>query len=615
MVTTAAPHTLQSSGPAGRLLESVATPRDVRRLPAARLGQLAAEIRDFLIDKVTATGGHLGSNLGVVELTLAVHRVFDVEAGDVVLFDTGHQAYVHKLLTGRREDFDGLRQAGGLSGYPSRAESPHDWIENSHASTALSYADGIAKARLLSGDTGCVVAVVGDGALTGGMAWEALNNLGAAQERPVIVVLNDNGRSYAPTTGGIATHLAELRAGGEAAVCRNVFTGLGLAYVGPVDGHDTEALGKTLVRARALRRPVVVHAVTAKGRGHTPAEEDAADRLHAVGPSVPSPGPARPSWTSVFSEALGELGSERTDLVAITAAMGGPTGLAPFGERFPGRFFDVGIAEQHAVASAAGMAMAGLHPVVAVYATFLNRAFDQVLMDVALHRLAVTFVLDRAGITGPDGPSHHGMWDPALLAAVPGLRLAVPRDAAQLRELLREAVGHRDGPTAVRFPKATVGDNIAALRREGPVDVLSASGIRDVLLVAHGPLAGPCLEAAAALTTRGVGVTVADPRWGLPIAPELLHLASTHRLVVTVEDSLRANGAGGLLSQAVRDHAVTTPVHTLGLPTAFLPHGGRDPLLTEAGLSTAQIIHAVLRARAGKPLYTPHVPAPDGNRR
>jgi 1-deoxy-D-xylulose-5-phosphate synthase len=618
MTSTAAPSLLPFAEPVYPLLDSITTPGDIRHLTTERLDQLAAEIRALLIEKVTASGGHLGPNLGVVELTLAVHRVFGVESGDTVLFDTGHQSYVHKLLTGRRDGFDTLRQAGGLSGYPARSESRHDWVENSHASTALSYADGIAKGHQLSGDTGRVVAVIGDGALTGGLAWEALNNLGAASERPVVVVLNDNGRSYAPTVGALAAHLARLRAAGSGAGGRNLFTDLGFMYIGPVDGHDTPALEEALSRARDLNRPVIVHTLTMKGKGHPPAEADEADRMHAVGPSAPARIPARgapgPSWTSEFSRALLALGSEREDVVAITAAMGGPTGLGPFAERFPERYFDVGIAEQHAVTSAAGMAMGGLHPVVAIYATFLNRAFDQVLLDVALHRLPVTFVLDRAGITGPDGPSHHGMWDPTLLAAVPGMRLAVPRDAAQLRELLGEAAAWREGPTALRFPRATAGDDIPAVRREGRVDVLSASGVRDVLLVSHGPLAGACLEAAATLRAQGIGVTVCDPRWVLPISTELLRLAAVHRLVVTVEDSLRTGGVGSVFAGALRDSVITTPLYALGLPTAFLHHASRDQLLADTGLTPRQIVYAVLRVRAGKTLpHSPHTPAPDGN--
>ncbi|MEU6709692.1 1-deoxy-D-xylulose-5-phosphate synthase [Streptomyces wuyuanensis] len=585
------------------LLDSITGPGDVRRLPAARLEQLAAQIRAFLIESVTATGGHLGPNLGVVELTIALHRVFDVETGDALLFDTGHQAYVHKLLTGRRKEFVGLRQAGGMSGYPSRSESPFDWVENSHASTALSYADGLAKARHLAGDPAAVVAVVGDGALTGGLAFEALNNLGAA-ERPVMVVVNDNGRSYAPTTGALAAHLELLRKGDSAMRRRNIFTDLGFAYFGPVDGHDVHRVEEILRRAQALEQPVVVHTVTVKGKGHRPAENDEADRLHAVGPAsppqVPDQGKPAQSWTSVFSKTLLKLGDERENVVALTAAMGGPTGLATFADAFPSRFFDVGIAEQHAVTSAAGMAMGGLHPVVAIYATFLNRAFDQLLLDVALHKLPVTFVLDRAGITGPDGPSHHGMWDPALLTAVPGLRLAVPRDPAQLRQLLREAVDDESGPTVVRFPKGEAGPDLAAIRRDGTADVLFASGIRDVLLVAYGPLAAECLAAGKALDAQGIGCTVADPRWAAPVAAELVQMAARHRLVVTVEDGLRSHGAGSLLVHALRESAVTTPVHCLGLPTAFIAHGGRARILAQAGLAATQITYAVLRARAGK---------------
>ncbi|MBQ1095041.1 1-deoxy-D-xylulose-5-phosphate synthase [Streptomyces sp. b94] len=597
------------------LLALLDGPGGVRRLPAGQLPSLAAEIRSFLVEKVTVAGGHLGPNLGVVELTLALHRVFDAGAGDALLFDTGHQAYVHKLLTGRRAGFDGLRRAGGLSGYPSRAESGFDWIENSHASTALSYADGLAKARSLSGQPGAVVAVVGDGALTGGMAWEALNNLGAGG-RPVIVVVNDNGRSYAPTVGALASHLDTLRGGGKERRCRNVFTDLGFGYYGPVDGHDAAALEGVLRRARALRRPVVVHAVTVKGKGYGPAEADEAEHLHAVAPAVPARvpaqgGAARPSWTRVFSAALLELAGEHEEVVAITAAMPGPTGLAPFAERFPHRFFDVGIAEQHAVTSAAGLAMGGLHPVVAVYATFLSRAFDQVLMDVALHRLPVTFVLDRAGITGPDGPSHHGMWDASLLALIPGLRLAVPRDATRLRALLREAVAYQAGPTVLRFPKGTAAPDLPAVCSQEGVDVLYASGIRDVLLVSYGPLAQACVAAAAGLAARGIGVTVVDPRWSTPVVPGLLELAATHRLVLTVEDSTRTGGQGCLLAQSLRDHAVHTPVHTLGLPRAFVPHGERDVLLAQAGLSAPQIAYAVLRARAGKPLT--HTTPSDGS--
>lgn len=611
---------LSGAGPSAPLegahLTSLGGPHDVRALPAGQLAALARDIRAFLIEKVCAAGGHLGPNLGVVELTIALHRVFD-SPRDAILFDTGHQAYVHKILTGRAAGFDRLRQAGGPSGYPSRAESVHDWSENSHASASLSYADGLAKAYELRGyQDRSVVVVIGDGAMTGGMAWEALNNIGSSQ-RPVVVVLNDNGRSYAPTTGALADHLHTLKYPGPSAGDRaepNLFTQLGFAYLGPVDGHDTGALQDALDRARILRRPVLVHAVTVKGRGFGPAEGDEADCLHAVGTvdavtgrptPAPDSGPPAVSWTSVFGQALLEVAGDREDVVAITASMLRPTGLYPMAVKYPERVFDVGIAEQHAVTSAAGLALGGLHPVVALYSTFLTRAVDQVLMDVALHRLPVTFVLDRAGITGPDGASHHGMWDLSLLGMVPGMRVAAPRDSSQLRPLLREAVAHDAGPSAIRFPKGTAGPAIEALRRTGSVDVLAESGIRDVLLVSYGPMAHQCLQAAAKLTGQGIGVSVVDPRWVTPVSPELLDLAARHRLVITVEDSSRSGGIGSALAQGLRDHAVTTPLHALGLPRAFLTHGPRSELLAQAGLSAAQITYAVLRARAGKPLAHP----------
>jgi 1-deoxy-D-xylulose-5-phosphate synthase len=570
------------------LLPYISTPDDLRALPAELLPGLACEIRDFLIDKVSARGGHLGSNLGIVELTIALHRVFR-SPDDVLVFDTGHQAYVHKILTGRRAAFDALRCRGGLSGYPSREESAHDHLDSSHASTALAYADGMAKARRLAGDdTRAVVAVVGDGALTGGVAWEALNNLGAARHRPVIVVLNDNGRSYAPTYGGCADHLDRLRNGGGV----TVFESLGLRYLGPVDGHDIPALEQAMRAARELRAPVVVHCVTRKGRGYDPAEQDLDEHLHAIPVTDPATGKpvgtGRSTWTQAFSQHLCELGARRHDLVAITAAMPGPTGLAAFGRRFPGRMFDVGIAEQQAMASAAGLAMSGLHPVVAIYATFLNRAFDQVLMDVALHRLPVTLVLDRAGITGPDGPSHHGMWDLAALAVVPGMRVAAPRDAVRLCELLEEAVEH-DGPTALRFPKATAEAEIPPAGSVGDVDVLSSNG-QDVCLVAVGPMAGPCLSAAALLSSQGVGVTVVDPRWVIPVSADLRKVVCGSRLVVTVEDGIAASGAGALLRQVCRPGQ---HVLNLGLPCSFIAQGTRSELLTEAGLTGQGIALAV----------------------
>ena len=572
--------------------------------------RLATEVRSFLIEHVCATGGHLGPNLGVVELTLALHRVFD-SPRDSLVFDTGHQAYVHKLLTGRAGRFGSLRRAGGLSGYPSRAESEHDLVENSHASTALSYADGLAKARQLSGEQErAVVAVIGDGALTGGMAWEALNNLGAARDRPVIVVLNDNGRSYEPTHGALAHHLHTLKSGKDAAACRNLFTDLGFIYFGPVDGHSTGDLEGVLRRARALDQPVLVHVVTVKGKGYAPAEEDEADRLHAVGTVDPATGRSRgggpPTWTTVFGRALAELAAKRPDLVAITAAMLRPTGLYPMQQRFPERVFDVGIAEQHAVTSAAGLAMGGLHPVIALYATFLNRAFDQVLMDVALHRLPVTLVLDRAGITGPDGPSHHGMWDLSLLSTVPGLRVAAPRDAARVQELLGEAVAHGQGPTALRIPKATASRDIAALARMDGIDILHRSPHRplEVLLVGAGPLAGAALDAAALLEEQDIGVTVADPRWVLPVNPALTTLAARHDLAVSIEDGVLTGGLGWALDRACRTQSVSTPVEALGLPRSFIAHGPRTGLLARAGLDAAGIARAVRSALALRPPAT-----------
>ncbi|MFE7123172.1 1-deoxy-D-xylulose-5-phosphate synthase [Streptomyces sp. NPDC057617] len=599
------------------LLSRIEGPDDVRALPSGLLPALAHEIREFLVEKVCAAGGHLGPNLGVVELTVALHRVFD-SPREPVLFDIGHQAYVHKILTGR-QDFGRLRQRGGLSGYLRRAESAHDWIENSHASTVLGYADGLARARALSGIRDPVVAVIGDGALTGGMAWEALNNLGTA-ELPVIAVLNDNGRSYAPTGGGLGAHLAELRnravPAAPAPGTGNVFTGLGLAYLGPVDGHDVEAVESALREARALHRPVVVHTVTVKGKGYSPAEDDEADRLHAVGRVDPltatplsTPGP---TWTSVFAAELAALGAEREDLVALTASMLRPTGLLPFAERFPERVFDVGIAEQHAVAAAAGLALGGRHPVVALYATFLNRAFDQVLMDVALHGLPVTFVLDRAGITGPDGPSHHGMWDLTLLGAVPGLRIAAPRDGARVRELLREAVATGDGPTALRLPKASAGEDLPAVDRLDGLDILhSAAPLPpDVLLVGAGAMAGPAVAAARGLAGRGVGVTVADPRWVLPVRPALVRLAARHRLAVSVEDGGRTGGAGAALAQACAEAGVSTPVSALGLPRDFLPQGSRAGLLGDYGLDEAGITAHVLRLLRTPSYRTPSSPTP-----
>ena len=589
------------------VLAALSGPHDLRPLTLPELTALAAGIRRHLVRSVAATGGHLGSNLGVVELSIALHRVFDSPV-DKILFDTGHQAYVHKIVTGRGPDFTGLRQHGGLSGYPARRESPHDHMENSHASTALSYADGLANAARLRGEAHTVVAVVGDGALTGGMCWEALNNLGAGG-LPVVVVLNDNTRSYEPTVGAIAAHLATLRDAPTGGGARpwSVFEQLGFDYLGPVDGHDIAMLETVLTAARDRRRPVLVHCVTSKGKGYLPAEQDETDRLHGVGVVDPATGkPATapaPTWTSVFEDAIAELAASRPDLVAITAAMKHPVGLARFAREHPDRVFDVGMAEQHAVTSAAGLAMGGLRPVVAVYATFLNRAFDQVLLDVALHRLPVTFVLDRAGITGPDGASHHGMWDLSMLATVPGLRVACPRDPARLRALLAEAVAVTDGPTALRFPKASIGPDIPSAARVGTVDVLRAgsggrarAGSAGVLLVAVGATAAGCLAAADRLAAEGIAVTVADPRWALPVCTDLTEMAAGFDLVCTVEDGTRSGGVGDAVARACADHGVTTPVRTIGLPHQFIQHGSREQLLAESGLNDTAILTRIKQA-------------------
>jgi len=618
------------------ILESIRGPRDLKALSETELGELSDEIRHFLVHAVARTGGHLGPNLGVVELTIALHRVFESPA-DRILWDTGHQSYVHKLLTGR-QDFSKLRGKGGLSGYPSREESEHDIIENSHASTALGWADGLAKARDVTGGTGHVVAVIGDGALTGGMAWEALNNIAAAKDRPLIIVVNDNERSYAPTIGGLANHLATLRTtdGYEKFLARTkellertpvvgqalydtlhgakkglkdfiapqgMFEDLGLKYVGPIDGHDIGALESALRRAKRFHGPVLVHCLTEKGRGYEPALAHEEDHFHTVGamdprtcePLSPASGP---SWTSVFGDEMVRIGEEREDVVAITAAMLHPVGLGAFAERFPERVWDVGIAEQHAAVSAAGLATGGLHPVVAVYATFLNRAFDQVLMDVALHRCGVTFVLDRAGVTGTDGPSHNGMWDMSVLQVVPGLRIAAPRDASQLRAQLREAVAVDDAPTLVRFPKETVGPDVPAVGRVGGMDVLHRAKRPEVLLVAVGVMAPVCLQAAELLEARGLGCTVVDPRWVKPVDPALPGLAAEHRLVAVVEDNSRSAGVGSAVALALGDADVDVPVRRFGIPEQFLPHAKRSEVLADIGLTPVDIAGRISAALA-----------------
>jgi 1-deoxy-D-xylulose-5-phosphate synthase len=580
------------------LLEGVNRPTDLHRIAPHDLPRLAEEIREFLIGKVCRTGGHLGANLGVVELTIALHRVFD-SPHDRLLWDTGHQAYVHKVLTGRKAGFDRLRQRTGLSGYPSQAESEHDVIENSHASTALSYADGLARGHALQGDDRAVVAIIGDGALTGGLAWEALNNIGGA-DRPVIVVLNDNGRSYAPTVGGVADHLAALRRTGAAR--GEIFTEIGLDYMGPVDGHDISAVVQTLREARARRRPIVVHCVTEKGRGYAPAERDAAERMHVV--RVVDPATGRPvrtegaTWTSAVVEELVVIASSRPDLVAITAAMPGPTGLQRFQDCYPDRFVDVGIAEQHAVAAAAGLALSGLHPVLAIYATFLNRAFDQVLMDLALHRYRATILLDRAGVTGEDGPSHNGMWDLSMLQVVPGLRIAAPRDVTTMRQLLREAVAWSDGPTVIRFPKGSPGADLPAVEERGGVDVLYRGPRDDVLIACSGPMAVVGIDVAGRLAGQDVGATVVDPRWVTPVNDEIVELAARHRFVITIEDNVRVGGFGCAVAQALRDAGVRAPVRDFGLPRQFLPHGSRDSVLADCKL-TAKDIFATIEELLG----------------
>ena len=620
------------------LLESIGSPDDVRAVAPEDLPVLADEIRSFLVDRVARTGGHLGPNLGVVELTLALHRVFD-SPRDALVWDTGHQTYVHKIITGRASEFGALRQRGGLSGYPSRAESEHDIVENSHASTALSYADGIAKAWALDGTLGGlegrhVVAVVGDGSLTGGMAWEALNTI-AASDRPLVIVVNDNERSYSPTIGGLAHHLATLRTTqgyekflqwGRRTLQRTpvvgptvydalhgvkkglkdivapqgMFEDLGLKYIGPVDGHDTIEIEHALRRARAFDAPVIVHVITEKGRGYRPAESDEADRFHGVG--IIDPDTGRPlttsatTWTEVFAGELVRLGAVDERLVAITAAMMGPTGLDRFAAEFPARTFDVGIAEQHAAASAAGMAFAGLHPVVAVYATFLNRAFDQVLLDCALHRAGVTFVLDRAGVTGDDGPSHNGVWDMSILGMVPGLRVAAPRDAVTLMSALREAVAIDDGPTVVRFPKGPVGDDVPAARRVGIVDVLRDDEPGSVLVIGIGAFARLALDVSAGLHAQGIGARVVDPRWPLPVPTEIVDLAGEASVIAVLEDNSRAGGVGTSVRLRLEDAGVHTPVLTFGTPLAFPEHGKRAQVLDDFGLTGQHIARRVVEA-------------------
>ena len=615
------------------MLEEIKKPADLRGRTQAQLGELAAEIRALLIEKVSRSGGHLGPNLGVVELTIAMHRTFD-SPRDVMVFDTGHQSYVHKMLTGRADQFDTLRQAGGISGYPSRSESEHDVVENSHASGALSWASGIATAFKVQGvKDRKVVALVGDGALTGGMSWEALNNIAANEELPLVIIVNDNERSYSPTIGGLATYLSTLRATSgyekfldwgkgvlertpvvgqpiyetlhgvkkgikDIVAPQGMFEDLGLKYIGPVDGHNIAAIEAALELAKDFGAPVLVHVITEKGRGHAPAILDEAEKFHAVGVVDPETGAplasSGPSWTSIFSDEIVQIAKTRPDIVALTAAMQGPTGLDPFAKEFPDRIFDVGIAEQHAVSAAAGMAFAGLHPVVAVYSTFLNRAFDQLLLDVALHKAGVTFVLDRAGITGDDGASHNGMWDMALTGIVPGLRLAAPRDGSRLRELLRESVEISDGPSVVRFPKGAVVADIPAFERRDGIDVLYRGESADILFVSVGALAQIAVEAAAQAYREGVGVTVIDPRWVKPLPQSLITMAGRYKSVVVLEDGIEHAGIASTISELFREHEMDIPVHSIGVPLKFFEHAKRNDILSEIGISVQSITRSLV---------------------
>ena len=615
------------------MIESIQSPADIKGLTNQALTELAAEIRSFLIEKVSKSGGHLGPNLGVVELTMAIHRSFD-SPRDVILFDTGHQSYVHKILTGRADQFDALRRRGGIAGYPNRGESDHDVIENSHASTALSWGDGISRGFWLTGQKDRhVVVVVGDGALTGGMSWEALNNIAAAKDRNLILVVNDNERSYSPTIGGVATYLSTLRLtqgyerfldwGKEVLhktpvvgtpiydtlhgmkkgikdiiAPQGMFEDLGLKYLGPIDGHDFVALDKALSQARQFGEPVLLHVITEKGRGHKPAIEDEAEKFHAVGVVDPQTGQplskSSLSWTKVFSEELVDIGRERKDIVAITAAMLGPTGLDKFAAAYPERTIDVGIAEQHAVTSAAGMAFAGLHPVVAIYSTFLNRAFDQLLLDVALHKAGVTFVLDRAGITGDDGPSHHGIWDMALTGIIPSLSLAAPRDAARLKEVLREAVNITDAPSVIRFPKGAISADIPAFERRDGIDVLYRGESADVLLISVGAMATMAVEAASQAYREGVGVTVIDPRWVKPLPASLITLADRYKSVVVVEDGIAHGGIASALSEMFRSAGLNTPIHSIGVPLTFIEHSSRSEILSDLGITAQNIAREIV---------------------
>lgn len=611
---------------------NIQSPEDLRGMSPAQLDQLASDIREFLIEKVSRTGGHLGPNLGVVELTIAVHRVFQ-SPRDVVLFDTGHQSYVHKILTGRADQFDLLRQRDGISGYPNRRESEHDVIENSHASTALSWADGVSRGFSLTGQSQRhVVAVVGDGALTGGMSWEALNNLSPESDRNLVIVVNDNERSYSPTIGGLATYLTTLRASKEyerilgrgkrmlhntpvvgkyiygtlhgmkkgikdMVAPQGMFEDLGFKYLGPIDGHDIAAMEKTLQMAKEFGSPVIVHAITEKGRGYTPALEDIAEKFHAVGIVDPVTGKpvkaSAPSWTNVFSEEITQIGRDNSKVVAITAAMLGPTGLDKFAQSFPDRTIDVGIAEQHAVTSAAGLAYAGMHPVIAIYSTFLNRAFDQLLLDVALHNAGVTFVLDRAGITGEDGPSHHGIWDLALTGIVPHMRVGAPRDGARLKEVLRECIEISHAPSMVRFPKGAVPADIPAIERVAGVDILHRSASKKVLLISVGAMAGMAIEVAQIAHEQSIEITVADPVWVKPISPTVISMCGEYSTVVVLEDGIKHAGIASAISESLREAGINCSLHSIGVPLEFIEHSKRNEILDDLEITPAAIVQQI----------------------
>ncbi len=623
------------------ILDRINNPRDLDGLSLGELEQLAGEIREFLVEEVARSGGHLGPNLGVVELTMAIHRAFE-SPEDPIVWDTGHQSYVHKLLTGRK-DFSTLRQLGGLAGYPQRSESEHDIVESSHASSSLSWADGISRGFAVNGHSDrFVVAVVGDGALTGGMTWEALNNISDDNNRNLIIVVNDNGRSYAPTIGGMARFLGTvrtqssyraLRGGSEKffhlfgpagkAVYRGIrggvrgfvarfannkalYSNLDIKYVGPIDGHNLADLERAFQQAKAYRQPVIVHVITEKGRGYAPALNDEADQFHAVGQIDPTTGESVSSsgskgWTDVFSEAMVNEATKNEKVVGITAAMLRPTGLYEMAKKFPKRVLDVGIAEQHAVTSAAGLAYGGLHPVVAIYATFINRAFDQVMMDVALHKAGVTFVLDRAGVTGPDGASHHGMWDLSILQVVPGIKIAAPRDEARLREELSEAIAVDDAPTVIRFPRGSVSADLPAVRRTADgVDVLKEAAHKDVLIVAVGPMAHLAMDVSNRLADQGIGASVVDPRWVVPVAQSIVDMARDHRIVVSIEDGTRVGGIGTRIRQELRRAGVDTAVDEIGLPDEFLDHGSRSEILEQVGLTAQNIARNLVAQVLGK---------------